>query len=379
MRVLIHPADTGACGHYRLIWPSRALQDAGYDVLCGDPELAPEDWPEEQKVYGVYTRDEFGDDRLLKVHKPPDADVFVVQRPLGAGVADLLEKLRDTNVATVVELDDDFTSIHPQNISFWAVHPGAHPRRSVKHILRACEAADLVTVSTPALQKAYSKHITTPIVVIPNFVPSWYLTTEKAGLDQRPEGLLLGWSGSLETHPTDLQAVGGAVSQILREYHHVHLTIVGTAKGVHRAFGIAGSTPIMKTGWIPLKQYPSVMKELDVGMVPLEMSTFNQGKSYLKGLEWASLGVPFVATPTEQYKWLKAGVLAHNPREWRNRLRMLITNDEYRQQIAADGRLTATQLVIEDHIERWWSAWQLARNTKSRSRVLSKTGRSPVS
>ena len=34
---------------------------------------------------------------------------------------------------------------------------------------------------------------------------------------------------------------------------------------------------------------------ITVGMVPLALTPFNQAKSYIKGLEFAARGVPFVA------------------------------------------------------------------------------------
>ena len=380
MRVLIHPADTGACGHYRLIWPGLALQNEGRDVSVGDPEVDTAEWPEDQKIYGKYIKDYTGETQLIGIGKPPPCDVLVVQRPLHSTMPGLAYHMRKTDTALVVELDDDFTSIHAQNVSWWATHPTLHPERSVRNILETIHYADLVTVTTPALRDVYQKHTDAPVRVIPNYVPRAYLTMEPANLQRPPEDegkLLLGWSGSLETHPQDLQVVGGAVAQVLRENEGVKLTVVGTGNGIARAFGTKADGTILRTGWVPLDHYPAVMKELDIGVVPLQLSQFNQGKSWLKGLEWASLGVPFVASPTEQYMGLwnaGAGLLAKNPREWKYKLQALVRDDEYRHEVARCGKLTAERLVLEDHLDEWMDAWQSARDLKSKSRVSSRTG-----
>jgi glycosyltransferase involved in cell wall biosynthesis len=386
VRVLIHPADTGACGHYRLIWPGRMLDRERYDVRVGDPETPTAEWPEDMKVYGKYMRDFDGEELMIGLGKPIEADVLVLQRPLSSAMPGLAYLVKEeSDCALVVELDDDFTSIHPQNVSFWSTHPRLNPQRSVRNILAMIQHADLVTVSTTALKKVYEKHTSAPVVVVPNYVPSWYLTTERAGLAKPAEyegKLLLGWSGSLETHPQDLQVVGGAVAQVLRENENVALTIVGTGRGVSRAFGTKAGGEILTTGWVPLSQYPSVMKELDVGMVPLQASRFNEGKSWLKGLEWASLGVPFVASPTMQYEalyQLGAGLIADDSRRWKQKLTALVQNIDLRQDTAARGRVAAGKLVMNDHLERWWEAWQSARDLKSRSRVLNPTVRQPRS
>lgn len=379
MRVLIHPADTGACGHYRLIWPGTALAEQGQDVSVGDPSLPAEEWPEDQKIYGKYIKDYDGETAMIGIGKPPPADVLVVQRPLHSAMPGLAMHMRNQNCALVVELDDDFTSIHAQNVSFWATHPTLNPQRSVRNILATIAHADLVTVTTPALKQVYQKHTDAEVRVIPNYVPREYLTREAASLS-RPDDdegkLLLGWSGSLETHPQDLQAVGGAVARVLRENENVRLTIVGTGKGAARAFGTKAGGYILTTGWVPLGQYPAVMKLLDVGMVPLQMSPFNEGKSWLKGLEWAALGVPFVATPTQQYRALNtagAGVLASNRNAWLAALRWMITDEGYRHDKAACGRLAAERLVLEDHLDEWMRAWREARESKSRSTASSRT------
>ena len=62
--------------------------------------------------------------------------------------------------------------------------------------------------------------------------------------------------------------------------------------------------------------YTSSVAELGVGLVPLLDSAFNRAKSWLKGLEYAALGVPFVASPTPEYvklAGLGAGLLADDP------------------------------------------------------------------
>lgn len=372
MRVLIHPADSGACGHYRLIWPGTMLDRERYDVRVGDPDHR-DDWPEDMKVMGTFMRDFDGEELMMDVHEP-QCDVLVIQRPLHSTYVGLAVGMQKRDAALVVELDDDFTSIHAQNVSFWATHV-KNAERSVRNLLATIACADLVTVSTPALKETYSRYTDAPIVVIPNFVPGWYLTTEKAGLtkpDEYDGKLLLGWSGSLETHPQDLQVVGGAVARVLRENDNVALTIVGTGRGAARAFGTKAGGEILTTGWVPLKQYPSVMMELDIGMVPLELSRFNEGKSWLKGLEWAALGVPFVASPTRQYEalyQLGAGLIADDSRRWKQKLTALVQNIDLRQDVAERGKVAASNLVMNDHLERWWKAWQEALDVKARSRA----------
>ena len=83
------------------------------------------------------------------------------------------------------------------------------------------------------------------------------------------------------------------------------------------------------------------MAELSVGLVPLIDSPFNRAKSWLKGIEYAALGVPFVASPLPEYRKLAdlgAGVLADSPQEWYEAIDMLLTDADHRDTIARFGR-----------------------------------------
>jgi spore maturation protein CgeB len=77
----------------------------------------------------------------------------------------------------------------------------------------------------------------------------------------------------------------------------------------------------------------------------------------------ASVGVPFVASPTEPYRWLAklgAGVLARDQDEWRRELRSLICDQDRRAELAASGVRAAEQLTIEGNAHLWAEAWGLS-------------------
>jgi hypothetical protein len=66
---------------------------------------------------------------------------------------------------------------------------------------------------------------------------------------------------------------------------------------------------------------------IDIGIVPLHPSPFNEAKSNLKGLEYALSGIPFVASSTQEYRDLAdagAGRVAKNNKEWLKHLKQLL-------------------------------------------------------
>jgi glycosyltransferase involved in cell wall biosynthesis len=92
-------------------------------------------------------------------------------------------------------------------------------------------------------------------------------------------------------------------------------------------------------------------------LVPLLDSPFNRAKSWLKGIEYASLGVPFIASPLPEYRKLAelgAGVLADTPQQWYEAIAMLFEDPD---PWASAGRTAVEGLTYEAHAGRWWSAW----------------------
>ena len=79
----------------------------------------------------------------------------------------------------------------------------------------------------------------------------------------------------------------------------------------------------------------------DIGVVPLNLPLdFNEAKSALKGLEYAAAGIPFVASPSGEYKRLASmgiGRIASTPDEWVTHLTELL-DPEVRQAEATKAR-----------------------------------------
>lgn len=365
MQVTLLPADRGGCGCYRLIWPAEILQVRGFDVHVCEPGTQDDDDPKRPRVE---VRDDpvYGYPIVRRLIERPEADVIVFQRPLSAVIWQAIPRLQAQGVKCVVEIDDDFTAIHPRNPAYQSTDPRQSPTSNRNHLLAAIAAADLVTVSTPRLAKVYSKWASSEPVVLPNYVPEWYTHVSREAGQMEPEldrsRLWIGWTGSVATHPTDLQVTHGAVEQVLRRRPSAGMAVVGTGKGVQMRLGL--SQPPLACDWLPISEYPKVMAQFDVGIVPLDLTAFNEAKSWLKGLEFASVGVPFIASPTDQYRDLMVrgiGRVAERPRTWVGALGQLLDDPNARREESDRVRQRVREaFTIEAHAEAWWEAWEAA-------------------
>lgn len=338
MKVKVYPGDGGGVGHYRLIYPAQALQAAGYDVEIA----APGD--DDFKFVKLENADGSMEVAAMDPSAFPDADVVVIQRPLIDTTWQFIRCFQQQGIRVVVDLDDNFDALHPNNpaaISIRKHRPRLHPR----NIHRAVAQADALVVSTPELAAVYGKSAQ-QVTVVENRVPASWLDIPKRETD------VIGWSGTVKYHIGDVEQMGATLGRLQDQGRDIH--IIGPEPETTR-FGLR--RPATFSGWVPIEDYGWHMATIGVGVVPLQPSVFNRSKSWLKGIEFAAVGVPFVASPTPEYQRLYglglcAG-LAEKPKDWFRLLRDLHSEDgkHLRERVRALG------FTYEDRTCDWWAGW----------------------
>jgi glycosyltransferase involved in cell wall biosynthesis len=250
--------------------------------------------------------------------------------------------------------------VHPSNPSWLMMHPKSRNGHSWHHAAESCQLADLVTVTTDQLARRYGAH--GRVRVIPNCVPAEYLTIEHV---DSPD---IGWAGSVQTHPDDLQQVGPAIARLVQAgYTFKH---VGATEQLAKALGLP-RTPL-STGPVEFARYPATIAQFGIGIAPLAMTRFNQAKSWLKPLEYAATGVPWVGSPTEDYLKLHGhgcGLIAERPKDWERLLKRLANDEERRVELSAAGREVAGRWTVEGNAWRWAEAWADAAEIRAAARV----------
>lgn len=324
-----------------MLMPARVLQAQGHDIVVRPPS--------ERQDLGGLIDDTTG--RLVEVRVPEDADVIVFQRLTLDVMAQAVPLIRAKGVAVVVDMDDDLSSIHPRHPVYAKYNPLAGGKHSWKNAEYACDHATMVTTSTPALQKVYAPHGRG--VVLPNCVPAAYLDIPRVDSD------VIGWAGSVHSHPDDLKEVGTAVRRLVSQGHRFR--IVGPPYGVTRELDLDAMPEA--TGNVPFDQWPHTVASIGVGIAPLQDSIFNRSKSALKVLEYAATGVPWVASPRAEYAAFHregVGLLASKPQHWFQHLRRLASDASLRQEMSEAGRAVAARHTVEANAWRWLEVWEQA-------------------
>lgn len=344
MKVTLAPADQGGCGHYRMIYPARLLEDdLEIEFLEGLPiHRTKEDVP---RVVGV------GD---------LETDVLVLQRPLQKVIADAIPLFRKKGITVIVDMDDDFLALHHRHQARLIYDPRRNPLMNWEHLKRGCAAADLVTCSTPAIASRYGGRGHT--VVIRNCVPASMLETKRAH-----DGRTVGWTGYTSFHPRDLTVTRGGVAAAINDTD-ARMLVVGHTYDVRVELGLMDEPD--QDGPYVLAEYPQGVAQFTTGIVPLLESKFNDAKSYLKGMEYAACGVPYVASPTPEYRLLHdegLGLLAEDKsKTWKKQVKRLLTDQDLQEELSSRGReVIARSHTYEGNAWHWAEAWEHAR-TQSR-------------
>jgi glycosyltransferase involved in cell wall biosynthesis/uncharacterized coiled-coil protein SlyX len=206
-------------------------------------------------------------------------------------------------------------------------------------MLRECSAC---IFPTPYLA-AYSKKMGLRSFVHRSALSDKYLRIAY-GMRRRVAGadrLLIGYVSGTHTHDRDFQEVAGALVRVLEKYPQVELGVFG-----HLQLGPDFGHLMRQIKFIPPTSYydmPKVISEFDISIAPLEQANpFCRGKSEIKYLETAALGVPMIASRIDPYISAIAhgsnGLLAGSTEEWFENLEKLITSPETRVRMGKRAR-----------------------------------------
>jgi glycosyltransferase involved in cell wall biosynthesis len=351
---MIVPSDRTGCGYYRLIWPGQAVS------------LVRKDWTV-SIVSPESVQAGFSDGRFIGVRGFPDPlpDLLVMQRVGTPGQWEGLKWASRQGIATVVDFDDAMWCIDKDNYAWRSWNLSNPFDQHWRTCDKAAAEADLVTCTTPGLERRYSgKHGRTEI--IGNYVPTAAFDLPKR---EDNEVFTAGWSGFTVTHPGDCRVSKPAVETVLAG--NGTLRVIADGVGAAQEWGVAvddvDCIPPQKLG----PSYYEALSGLDLMLVGLLDTPFNRAKSTLKVLEAASQGVPSIAPDNPPHRALaKAGfpvTLAASPDEWRDAAaahmkRWSADPEEAKAEVFEAAREDYT---IEGNAERWAAAWERAMKRKN--------------
>jgi hypothetical protein len=142
------------------------------------------------------------------------------------------------------------------------------------------------------------------------------------------------------THINDLKIIGPAIRQVLSQNPNALLGMYCDVELAMHCCLTEWQLPLDSFFLIPptsFQHYPSKISYFDIGLAPLENTTFNQCKSDLRLLELGASSVPYVASKIAPYWRLHlqsqgvGGFIANTTNEWIEHVNFLIRKREERK------------------------------------------------
>lgn len=163
----------------------------------------------------------------------------------------------------------------------------------------------------------------------------------------------LGYFSGTKTHDHDWAAIEPAVLEVLRRHPDIELWLGGFLTPTPALGPFAGR--VRRLPFLPWDRLPSVLRDVDVNLVPLELdSQFNDAKSAIKWLEAALVATPSVASPTQPFRESvddgETGFLANSTQEWVTALDRLVEDIALRRRVGERAR-RAVLLETSPHLQ----------------------------
>ena len=247
--------------------------------------------------------------------------------------------LRLRGIKVIFDLDD---AVILPSISFFGVKVRSPAYFCAEKML---ECSDAVIVNGNYLL-CYAKHFNEKVSVIHVPVDTEIFHPRKKLYSDK---ITIGWQGNPANHYDNLAMLIKPLETLAKE-HSIRFKLasfMGDTK-VKRMFENLEGLMEIDYGsdhWLPLRRFAEQLFDFDIMVAPLTINDWNEGKSALRVSAGMAMGIPVVASPVGEQKYIiKHGVngfLAANELEWYSFLKVLIENDELRHEIGKHARETS--------------------------------------
>jgi hypothetical protein len=323
-RIWVVATDGAGCFWYRLKTPLEALDSERFEVIWRGPA---------------------GHNDLRS------GDVLIGQR-IAADNAAWLEFCARTDILTVYDLDDNLLDIDPANAVPYSIYAP-----QVAGTAASIAAASVVTVSTSALADVV-RLFNPSVAVLPNCLPDAWL--EPCNIGPSDDGLIwIGWAGSMFHQQDWSPELVHELAELKADDSRIRYHMIGA--------NYIGALADRFSPWATMDALHATL-DFDLGIAPLGFSRFNESKSWIKALEYAGRGIPFLGSFVGQYPdWLdgnghsgaRAGELVAEGESWYRALRWMTssTAPTLVQRAEAAYEL-AHKWTISQQIHRWTEVYE---------------------
>lgn len=251
----------------------------------------------------------------------------------------LIKKLNRLNIKTVIDLDDLYLDGGNK------YYPIDYSNGSLPVLIKSMEACSLITVTTPYLAEVYGKYNKT--IVLENCID-----INEFNIKHNEYSGTVGWYSSGIRYAEFNDIMSGWIPEDVKLY----------MAGSYIFNNFKHNNKIVVDRWLPVDT-PKIVANIDIGLIPLSLCKFNDGKSDLKGLEMGIMSIPTLCSPTEPYRALIShgsnGFLIHKRSDWTKYLNLLLNDNDLRITMGNNARKVSESRDIKTNINKWMEAYDV--------------------
>lgn len=196
----------------------------------------------------------------------------------------------------------------------------------------------------------YAKTVNPNSSIIPTVVDTEFYTAKN--LDEKKEKLTVGWSGSAGTVKVCLPIIKKAIEELSKKHDFTFLVIAD--KDPHLDWDVKD---IRFKKWTPETEVEGI-KQIDIGLMPLNDTEFERGKCGLKAIQYMAVGTPAIVSPVGvNEKIVTPGVNGYHARtnqDWIKHISELLENHSSRKEMGEKARQTVLdKYSVKVAFEQW--------------------------
>lgn len=278
-------------------------------------------------------------------------DVVHIHRFADPEVAALVKRLKQRGIAIVWDNDDDESVTPRGNRLHRQKASGLNGVVGLRQMQDMLALADVVTTPSTQLAERYRAMGAHDVRVLENYVGDQYLRTES-----RPHsGVVVGWLAGKE-HKADYEglALSATFARLLDDHPDLRIVSIGLGLGLRSE----RYEHIQMLRW--LNELAPGIAGFDVGLAPLADIPFSRARSNIKVKEYASVGVPWLASPVGPYLPLgeqEGGRLVADG-DWYSAISDLVADSRARRRLSKRGRRWSKNESIGRNAHRWLSVFE---------------------
>ncbi|GAC1533814.1 MAG: hypothetical protein NVS3B1_28250 [Marmoricola sp.] len=261
-----------------------------------------------------------------------DYKVIIVQQPLGETWAKRIRSLQKIGIKVLFEVDDFLHGVHKAKGHDFA---RSYEKSILPKFERCMRVADGLICSTEYIAERYARFNSNTYVCRNGIDMARYRLT----IPERPT-VNIGWAGATGHVHQMADWINGGLLDVLVGRDKAMFVSVGQPQLAHAVQQILGESRALGIPFTLIESYPSAMCLFDIALAPAGNSRWYRGKSDLRWLEAAALGLPLVASPSI-YGDIEHGVTgfhAANAREAAEIVMELVDDEDLRRRVGATAR-----------------------------------------